>query len=316
MNQAKPSQWMVTLAPTQAIPGSGPTKRQEVARYREPRQRTHWSWLNLAEAGNPPQPGLSCVVRLVSYWCDCQLEWKWVDFFIHPILWISSTSLRRKRDGAIDVKNINSIQRCYWPIYRNRVRHACLRGKSESTCCSHPRYVDFVIHSSLSTIYQLLFAGYRREPAWASRTVDEESAQPRPNLWKRRDEVKVSVYETPITDLGSKLISLSILCQPFHLTSHDGRCVTSTTYVDIGWADHIDSDTHPGQCHWPGTYVRSLYCTEIIINVPLQSQSTRTTRTTIPSRWDPIEGRSSGIQFFVCLYLRKMYDCFLPSLEP
>ena len=41
MKHPKPSQWMVKQAPTQAIPGSGPTKKQEVARYREPRQRTH-----------------------------------------------------------------------------------------------------------------------------------------------------------------------------------------------------------------------------------------------------------------------------------
>ena len=53
-------------------------------------------------------------------------------------------------------------------------------------------------------------SGYRREPAWASRTVDEELGQPRPNLWKRRDEVEVSVYATPITDLGSKLISFTL----------------------------------------------------------------------------------------------------------
>ena len=168
-----------------------------------------------------------------------------------------------------------SSQEARWAINVNNINS----WKSQQTRCSHRRYVDFVIHSSLSTIYQLLFAGYQREPAWASRTVDEESAQPRPNLWnsgKRRNEVKVSAYETPITDLGSKLISLSILCQPSHSTSHDGRC---TTYVDIGWADHI-ANTHPGQCQcqWPGTCVRSLDCTEIITNVPFAST------TTIPSR--------------------------------
>ena len=118
--------------------------------------------------------------------------------------------LRRKRDGAIDVDNISSIQRCYWRFHRSRLWHPSVRWKSQQTRSSHRRYVDLVIHSSLSTIYQLLFAGYRREPAWASRTVDEELGQPRPNLWKRRDEVEVSVYATPITDLGSKLISFTL----------------------------------------------------------------------------------------------------------
>ena len=41
MNQLEPSEKIVPLASTRAMPGSMPTSTQELARYGEPRQRTH-----------------------------------------------------------------------------------------------------------------------------------------------------------------------------------------------------------------------------------------------------------------------------------
>ena len=41
MNRLEPSEKIVPLASTRAMPGSMPTSTQELARYGEPRQRTH-----------------------------------------------------------------------------------------------------------------------------------------------------------------------------------------------------------------------------------------------------------------------------------
>ena len=81
-------------------------------------------------------------------------------------------------------------------------------------------------------------SGYRREPAWASRTVDEELGQPRPNLWKRRDEVEVSVYATPITDLGSKLIS-------FTLSNHSIQLLFAGATMGVIQAPPTSTSTEP-----------------------------------------------------------------------
>ena len=86
----------------------------------------------------------------------------------------------------------------------------------------NPRELDVPIGEgiliSLSILYQLfnqlLIAKDWTEPAWASTTY---TLRRRNNWILRRDIVWMSTYRVPIsTDLGSKLISLTILYEPFH----------------------------------------------------------------------------------------------------
>ena len=230
---------MVTLAPVQAVPGSEPTKMQEGARYGEPRQRTHW-WLIITKRSRGPTTWTGSIVWISAH----VLMWLEVSWFvIHPILWISSTTLRRTRDGAIinvkKIKKINNIKRWCW--------YSDSRNMWEA--CSHQRYVDFFFHS-FSTVYQLLFAGYRREPAWEPRTVNvlkESELSPSRDNWRRRD--KVEDHQPPITGLGSKLISLSILCQPFHHILFAGATmIPASPTMSISAEPIISTNTRTSAC--------------------------------------------------------------------
>ena len=143
---------------------------------------------------------------------ELRLEVSWFRFPSRTMN--SSTTLRRTcespHDGAINVIN---IQRWSWRSDTRNLRPACQCSRCTCRHGSHQRYVDFVIHS-LSTIYQLLFAGFQSEPAWEPRTVsNSEESEPSRDNWRRRDKVE---DQPPITGLGSKLIPLYILYQPFH----------------------------------------------------------------------------------------------------
>ena len=88
------------------------------------------------------------------------------------------------------------------------------RGLSAYT--KNPRELDVPIGEGIlislsilyQSFYQLLIAKDWTEPAWASRTY----TLGRRNNWiLRRDMVRMSTYRVPITDLGSKLLSLTCM---------------------------------------------------------------------------------------------------------
>ena len=95
-------------------------------------------------------------------------------------------------------------------------------ARGMSAYAKNPRELDvpisegmLILHSNLyQSFYQLLVAKDWTEPAWASTTY---TLRRRNNWILRRDIVRMSTYRVPIsTDLGSKLISLTILYEPFH----------------------------------------------------------------------------------------------------
>ena len=91
-------------------------------------------------------------------------------------------------------------------------------ARGMSAYAKNPREFDVpigegILISLYQSFYQLLIAKDWTEPAWASGTY---TLRRRNNWILRRDMVRMSTYRVPITDLGSKLLSLTILYEPFH----------------------------------------------------------------------------------------------------
>ena len=94
-------------------------------------------------------------------------------------------------------------------------------ARGMSAYAKNPRELDVPIGEGIlislsilyQSFYQLLIAKDWTEPAWASGTY---TLRRRNNWILRRDIVRMSTYRVPITDLGSKLLSLTILYEPFH----------------------------------------------------------------------------------------------------